>query len=66
MRFCEKEVKTSGVTAIKESPGFNYTDPGLLYLPLPIRLQLNGERETIRGQGQTDSDLIEHLTPSGP
>lgn len=33
---------------------------------LSLTLQLNGERETIRGQGQTDSDLIEHLTPSGP
>lgn len=35
VRFGEKVVKTSGVTAIKESPGFNYTDPALLYLPLP-------------------------------
>lgn len=34
-QFGEKEVKTSGVTAIKESLGFNYTDPGLLYLLFP-------------------------------
>lgn len=68
MRFGEKVVKTSRVTAIKESPGFNYTDPALLYLPLPNSAAQwkERERETVRGQGQTDSNLIEHLTPSGP
>lgn len=62
--FEEKEAKTGGVIAIKESLGLNYGDPWYRSSTLPSSAQKFNARETIRGEEQTDSNLIEHLKPS--